>query len=202
MGRRSTGGRSSSGRGSSSRSLAGASRPRTGGTRSSGSRATRRGATGGGVGNSGNGAGQDAIRLLTTDHRTVDRLLMQAKTDSSVLEKIQAELEAHAKVEEEIFYPAVRNALQEQGREIVKEALHEHNEMRDALEEVLGLDQEDEQYEDKLKELKDTIQHHVKEEEGEMFPQARQALSRERLAELGSQMESRKEELKGELVEA
>jgi iron-sulfur cluster repair protein YtfE (RIC family) len=148
------------------------------------------------------GGGQDAIRLLTTDHRTVDRLLMQARRDSSVMEKIQTELEAHAKVEEELFYPAVRNALKEQGRELVQEALHEHDEMREALQEVMGLDQEDEDYKEKLDELKEKIQHHVKEEEGEMFPQARQALSREQLADLGSQMESRKEELKGELVEA
>jgi iron-sulfur cluster repair protein YtfE (RIC family) len=148
------------------------------------------------------GGGQDAIRLLTSDHRMVDRLLLQARRDSTVMEQIHSELEAHAKVEEEIFYPAVRNALKEQGREMVQEALHEHNEMREALQEVMALDQEDDQYKEKLNELKEAIQHHVKEEEGEMFPQARQALSREQLAELGSQMESRKEELKGELVGA
>jgi len=150
----------------------------------------------------GGGNGPDAIRLLTSDHRAVERLLGEARRDASVMEKIRTELETHATIEEEIFYPAVRSALQEQGRELVQEALHEHDEMREALDEVSSLDQDDEDYGRKLDELKEKIQHHVGEEEGEMFPQARQALSREQLTQLGSQMESRKEELKGELVEA
>ncbi|HET8646009.1 MAG TPA: hemerythrin domain-containing protein [Vicinamibacteria bacterium] len=146
--------------------------------------------------------GADATRLLTNDHRAVDRLLAQARTDPSVVEQIRTELEAHATVEEEIFYPAVRQAAKEKGREMVEEALHEHNEIREAIDELAATDEQDEDYAQRLQELKEKIQHHVSEEEGEMFPQAREVLSAEQLAELGSEMAERKEELKGELVEA
>jgi hemerythrin-like domain-containing protein len=148
------------------------------------------------------GTGQDAIRLLTTDHRTVDRLLTQARTDASAVEQIRVELEAHSTVEEEIFYPAVRKALKDKGREMVDEAVEEHNEVREVLDQMEGMDAEDDDYAAKLEDLKQKIQHHVKEEEGEMFPQARQALSREELMELGSEMDARKQELKADLVEA
>ena len=147
------------------------------------------------------GSGRDAIRLLTSDHRTVDRLLALAQGDSTVVERIRTELDAHATVEEEIFYPAVRDALKEKGREMVDEALEEHNEVREALDELVTMDAEDEDYKDKLREVKEKIEHHVKEEEGEMFPQVREVLSRDQLTELGLEMESRKEELKSELVE-
>jgi iron-sulfur cluster repair protein YtfE (RIC family) len=145
---------------------------------------------------------RDAIALLTSDHRTVDRLLAQARRDATVVETIREELEAHSTIEEEIFYPAVREALKEEGREMVEEAVHEHNEVRSLLDELVSMDTEDAGYASTLGELKEKIEHHVKEEEGEMFPQARQALGQERLRQLGQQLESRKEELKGEMVEA
>lgn len=144
--------------------------------------------------------GTDAIRQLNNDHRTVDRLLARAKTDASVVEEIRTELEIHARLEEEIFYPAVRQALKD--REMVEEALHEHDEVREAVDELAAMDQDDEDYAGRLEDLKGKIEHHVKEEEGEMFPQAREVLSPEQLAQLGSQMKSRRGQLKGELVEA
>ena len=144
--------------------------------------------------------GEDAIRMLTNDHRTVDGLLARARSDASVIEEIRNELEVHARLEEEIFYPAVRQALKD--RQMVDEALHEHNEVREAVDELAAMDQDDEDYVAKLDDLKDKVQHHVKEEEGEMFPQAREVLTQEQLTQLGTQMRSRKGQLKNELVEA
>jgi iron-sulfur cluster repair protein YtfE (RIC family) len=164
--------------------------------------ATSRGGAASTRGRTSGGSGRDAIALLTSDHRTVDRLLAQARRDATAVETIRTELEAHSTVEEEIFYPAVRTALKEKGQEMVEEAVQEHNEVRELLEELVAMETEDDDYSSKLNELKEKIQHHVKEEEGEMFPQARQALGQDRLRELGQEMESRKEELKGEMVEA
>ena len=144
--------------------------------------------------------GEDAIRMLTNDHRTVDGLLARARSDASVIEEIRNELEVHARLEEEIFYPAVRQALKD--REMVDEALHEHNEVREAVDELAAMDQDDEDYAAKLDDLKSKVQHHVKEEEGEMFPQAREVLTQQQLTQLGTQMRSRKGQLKSELVEA
>lgn len=138
--------------------------------------------------------------MLTSDHRTVDGLLAQARSDASVVEEIRNELEVHARLEEEIFYPAVRQALKD--REMVDEALHEHNEVREAVDELAAMDQDDEDYAAKLDDLKSKVQHHVKEEEGEMFPQAREVLTQEQLTQLGTEMRSRKSQLKNELVEA
>jgi hypothetical protein len=130
----------------------------------------------------------------------VDGLLARARSDASVVEAIRSELEIHARIEEEIFYPAVRQALKD--REMVDEALHEHNEVREAVDELAAMDQDDEDYAAKLDDLKGKVQHHVKEEEGEMFPQAREVLTQEQLTQLGTQMRSRKGQLKGELAGA
>ena len=145
----------------------------------------------------------DAVSLLEKDHRTVDRLLEQAKTDAGVVSTLEQEITAHATVEEEIFYPEVRKALAKEGREMVRESLQEHEEITEALHELGALDEDDrDEYASRLEELKEKIQHHVKEEEGEMFPQVRETMSRDQLGELGSRMEARKEELKGALVPA
>jgi iron-sulfur cluster repair protein YtfE (RIC family) len=144
----------------------------------------------------------DAIGLLEQDHRKVEALFERANADASVFDEIRNELEMHTSLEEEIFYPAAREALGDEGADLVEEARQEHEEVKALLQELSGMDREDAEYEEKLKVVQDNVEQHVQEEEGEMFPKMREACSPEQLNEMGSRMHSRKEELLGSLVPA
>ncbi len=152
---------------------------------------------------SGAGArGGTATQLLKKDHATVKELFARfekqgeraQETKQNIFSEIQRELETHTTIEEEIFYPAVRESVG--GTEgLVDESLEEHNVVKSLLRELGSMSAEDEEFDAKMTVLQESVEHHVQEEEGEMFPKVEEQLGQERLQELGGQMQARKEAL-------
>jgi|EP01034_Spumella_vulgaris_P034173 iron-sulfur cluster repair protein YtfE (RIC family) len=142
----------------------------------------------------------DAISLLIADHENVKDLFEQFEdlTDRAVVSKkrladeICSELTKHTMVEEEIFYPAVRAAGKE-FEDMIDEAVVEHGSAKALIAEIEAMDAGEDLYDAKVKVLSEMIEHHVQEEEGELFPKVRKA--KLDLAELGQQMAERKEEI-------
>jgi hemerythrin superfamily protein len=148
--------------------------------------------------------GSDPFEMLKADHEKVKQLFAQyeaAKTDpdekQAVAEDVFSELEIHTSIEEEIFYPAVRAAAGEKGKELVAEALEEHDVVKRLIEELQTAEPEAEQYDAKFKVLSENVEHHAQEEEDEMFPVAREVLG-ENVGRLGREMKQRKEDLTAE----
>ena len=147
----------------------------------------------------------DAIKLLTADHREVKALFQEYQKlvdhdaedeeKQPIAEQICAMLTVHAQIEEELFYPAAKEAIKEP--DLVDEATVEHASAKDLIAQLRESDPTDELYDAKVKVLGEYIDHHVKEEEGELFPQARRA--KVDLAALGEQLEQRKTELMQEM---
>jgi hemerythrin superfamily protein len=146
---------------------------------------------------------KDALALLKSDHQQVSKLFAQAEKNEAEQEGIFAEINAaltvHATIEEEIFYPAVKKAKSEQAKDEVLEALAEHKQIKALLAELSGMPGEDESFAMKLKVLKEDVEHHVEEEQNEMFPDAKKFLGEKRLVELGADLDQRKRELMGEM---
>lgn len=142
----------------------------------------------------------DAIELLTQDHKTVKELFEKYEnlSDRSTASKkklatqICLELTKHATAEEEIFYPAVREASGDT-EDLVDEATVEHASAKDLIAQILEMNPGDDLYDAKVKVLSEQIEHHVEEEEKEMFPKARKA--KLDLAALGEAIAARKEEV-------
>jgi hemerythrin superfamily protein len=153
-------------------------------------------------------APQDAIALLKTDHATVKKLFEQEeklkKRDSEkqagTFSQIKDALEVHATIEEEIFYPAVKKARSEHVKDEVREGYEEHKQIKTLLAEIASIRSADETYDMKMKVLKEDVEHHVKDEEGEMFPDAKKFLGESRLVELGTELQARKQQLEDDLV--
>jgi hemerythrin superfamily protein len=143
---------------------------------------------------------QDAIALLTADHRQVSAMFKQfeelgerAKASKKKLaDQICTALRLHTQIEEEIFYPAVREASKDL-EDLVDEAVVEHASAKDLIEQLEAADPEDDLYDAKVKVLGEQVEHHVGEEEKEMFPKVRK-LSLD-LVELGQEMADRRDEL-------
>lgn len=149
-------------------------------------------------------AEQDAIALLTADHKKVKGLFSQfdkLKDKGSDAEKsdlvttICNELKVHTTIEEEIFYPAVRKAIEDS--DLMDEALVEHAGAKDLIAQLEDMNTDDDLYDAKVTVLGEQINHHVKEEEGEMFPKAKRA--KVDTADLGAKMLERKAELQAEM---
>lgn len=149
-------------------------------------------------------ASTDAIELLEQDHADVKDLFDQydelADNEGSeadkqaIAQEICTMLTVHATIEEELFYPAARDALKED--DLVDEAVVEHASAKDLIAQIEGMEPNDDLYDAKVKVLGELIDHHVEEEEGEMFPKVRNTGLD--LQVLGLAMASRKEELLGE----
>jgi hemerythrin-like domain-containing protein len=147
---------------------------------------------------------EDAITLLTADHAKVKKLFKEfedlkeedgsAEDKSALVTLICNELKVHTAIEEEIFYPAVRKAIDDGG--LMDEALVEHAGAKELIAQLEDMSPDDELYDAKVTVLGEQIQHHVKEEEGEMFPKARKAKVDSEA--LGVQMAERKAELMAE----
>jgi Hemerythrin HHE cation binding domain len=143
---------------------------------------------------------QDAVALLKEDHRTVEELFSQFEKASGdnrkqkLAEQICFELSIHAKIEEEIFYPACEGKVEE---DLLKEAYVEHDGAKILIAEIMrGSESGDEFYDAKVKVLQEQIEHHVEEEEKRMegmFAQARKAGLD--MDALGDQLAERKAEL-------
>ena len=150
----------------------------------------------------------DAISLLKSDHKEVkalfeayDQLVEDEATDDekqAVAEEICNALTVHATIEEELLYPAARDALEEEA-DLVDEATVEHASAKELIAQIQGMQPSDDLYDAKVKVLGEYIDHHVKEEEKEMFPKLRKAGLD--LEELGEALKARKEELMGEIAE-
>jgi len=146
--------------------------------------------------------GTTATQLLKNDHATVKQLFARfeklgegaQETKQNTFAEIQRELETHSTIEEEIFYPAVREDVGGT-EELVDESLAEHGVVKTLLRELSSLSAEDEEFDAKMTVLQANVEHHVAEEEGEMFPRVEARLGQERLQELGSQLQARKEAL-------
>ena len=147
----------------------------------------------------------DAITLLKNDHDKVKRLLNElesttergVKTRQELFATIKGELTVHETIEEEIFYPALKS--HPKAKDLVLEAYEEHHVVDQVMAELEGLDVSDETWGAKATVMKENVEHHIEEEEGEMFKQARQVFERQELEELGTQMEERKASAQQEL---
>ena len=145
-------------------------------------------------------AAPDAIKLLKTDHEKVRGLLAQfEKATGARREKlrgqIERELKVHTQIEEEIFYPAYRDAARKKDdKTLYYEALEEHHVVDLVLPEMNN-GQSNEELKAKAKVLKELVEHHADEEEKDMFPRAKKLLDKEQLRALGEQMALRKKTL-------
>ena len=141
----------------------------------------------------------DAIEMLKADHQKVKDLFQKyerakdAKTQQNVADQICAELELHAQLEETVFYPAFEEAADEEGEKLVEEARQEHQTVKDLMAELEEID-DAEAFDRKFRELMENVQHHVEEEEAEMFPEAEDVLE-EQLEDLLQEMQELKQQL-------
>lgn len=147
----------------------------------------------------------DAIALLKADHDKVKKLLTElesttergVKTRAELFATIKGELMVHEAIEEEIFYPALKS--HPKAKDIVLEGYEEHHVVDMLMGELERLDVSDETWGAKALVMKENIEHHIEEEEGEMFKQARRVFDRDELEELGGRMEERKTSAQREL---
>ncbi|MFL5689289.1 MAG: hemerythrin domain-containing protein [Chloroflexota bacterium] len=150
----------------------------------------------------------DALTLLKEDHDKVKKLLSELestterglKTRSDLFATIKGELTVHEIIEEEIFYPTLKD--HPKAKEIVLEGYEEHDVVNILMGELDGMDATDERFGPKVKVMAENIEHHIEEEEGEMFEKARQVFDADELNELGDRMATRKETAKQELYGA
>lgn len=140
----------------------------------------------------------DAIELLEQQHRTIESLfekLDKSQAPFSMFERIADTLAVHMEIEERVFYPAARGERTDDEEE---ESLQEHRELKEIIAELLNHKTVDATFIARLKVLRETFEHHVEEEEGELFPTVRDAFEEERLTELSEEMEALAEELEDE----
>ena len=155
-------------------------------------------------------AGKDACDLLDADHRNVKKMFKEyeelagSRARSAGQKKLELarqichELTVHAQIEEEIFYPALREALKE--ADLLNEANVEHQSVKDLIAQIQGMPEADEMFDARVKVLGEYVDHHVKEEKGEMFPKARASRKLDLVA-MRDDLEARKEELMAEMGE-
>ena len=142
----------------------------------------------------------DAIKLLTADHAKVKKMFkefekLSKKNEEEGKEELAAqickELTIHAQLEEEIFYPAAREAIDDD--DLMNEAMVEHNSAKDLIAQIQSMGASDPLFDATVKVLGEYVNHHVEEEQNEMFPKIEKA--KVDLEELGAEMAQRKEEL-------
>ena len=138
----------------------------------------------------------DALELLKQDHQKVKELFEKAeeadgKEQEKIFDQIKTELETHARIEETVFYPAVQE--HEELKDMVLESLEEHKQIKTLLREMDNLASDSEKFEPKLKVLMENVEHHAEEEEeGKMFPKLRQIMGKQKLEQLGADVEEAK----------
>jgi hypothetical protein len=147
----------------------------------------------------------NALDLLKSQHRIVERLFKMIEetieTDEKdmLADELADNLAAHATIEERLFYPA---AFGENTQDMLREAVEEHLSVKRLLADLLATTAEDDSFDAKIKVLKEQIDHHVEEEEGELFKQVKHTLEKKTLEELGMQMEAMfEDEMAGEPAE-
>jgi hemerythrin superfamily protein len=142
------------------------------------------------------GVQMNALDLLTQDHEKVRQLFEQAQQirdndeKKQIFDQIDTELAVHAEIEETIFYPALEE--HDELKEMVREAREEHEQVEQLLLEIEDLATEDTDFSTQLTELEGTVEHHVAEEEEEMFPKVREIFDKVALEQLGKELASAK----------
>ncbi len=145
---------------------------------------------------------QDAISLLKQQHKSTQETLMALtnttergiKIRHELLAKLRSELTQHMLLEEEIFYPAFKAAVErKKDKRLYYEAHEEHKAAKAVLKDLARADASSVAFGAKAKVLKELIEHHVEEEENEMFPRAREAFTKQELVELAERMQARKQ---------
>ena len=138
----------------------------------------------------------NALEVLKQDHQKVKGLFQEIRhaTDEAkrkeLFDKIDTELEIHAHIEETVFYPAIEE--HEEFKDMVAEALEEHKKAKTLLDELEELGADNHDFGSKLQLLMEAVEHHVEEEEREMFPKIRDLLEEDGLEQLGQDLESAK----------
>ena len=146
----------------------------------------------------------NAITMLKSDHATVKRLLRElnatteraTKQREQLVAQIEQELKVHSQLEEEVFYPAFKAASEKTDAvDLFYEAAEEHHVVDMVLPALKAANPKSHEFTAKAKVLKELVEHHIKEEEGQMFAVARQLFDEDQLLELGELMQERKESL-------
>ena len=137
----------------------------------------------------------DPFELLKADHRKVEQLFAQLESASGkqklqVFGQIKTELELHTHIEEKVFYPALEEP--EETHDLALEAYEEHAVVKDLLKQLGRARTANDEWEAQAKVLQENVEHHVEEEENELFEKAEAALGEEELEELGDRMEAEK----------
>ena len=142
----------------------------------------------------------DAIKLLTADHAKVKKMFKEfeklSKKDDEegkqeLARQICQELTVHAQLEEEIFYPAAREAIEDE--ELMNEAVVEHNSAKELIAQIQSMGASDPMFDATVKVLGEYVNHHIEEEQNEIFPKVEKA--KVDLEEIGAEIAQRKEEL-------
>jgi iron-sulfur cluster repair protein YtfE (RIC family) len=149
----------------------------------------------------------NAITMLEADHKKVKGLLADlekttergVRTRQELFERIREELTVHEVIEEEIFYPALKE--HPRAKDLVLEAFEEHHVVDRLMGELSELAPDDETWGAKAKVMQENLEHHIEEEEGEMFPKARRVFNAVELEELGARMATRRKEAKPDVEE-
>ncbi|HEY2865767.1 MAG TPA: hemerythrin domain-containing protein [Pyrinomonadaceae bacterium] len=139
----------------------------------------------------------NAIDLLTADHRKVEELFKRVRDDEDgagrrTFPEIRRELEAHTHIEEQVFYPHLLKVGDEKLQSITREGLEEHRQVKVVLDDIETASNDRDGFEAKIKVLMEDVEHHVDEEEGEMFPLVRSQVDEEMLVRLGALLEAEK----------
>jgi hypothetical protein len=142
----------------------------------------------------------NAFTLLKQDHEKVAGILEKidetteraVKGREELFTLLKQELDLHARIEEEIFYPALEET--DEARDITLEAYEEHRLVKQLLAELANEPKDTEEWTAKFTVLKENVEHHVEEEEGELFTKAREALNKEEIETLGERLQEAKQQ--------
>lgn len=146
---------------------------------------------------------KDVLALIEADHRKVEELFAElesakdAKKGQQIFKEIYKELTLHAKAEELVFYPAMQEY--DEAQEYIEEAEEEHNSVKILLEQMKGLKSNDAEFQTKMKHLKESVTHHVEEEESEIFEVVRECMDEEELQELAQEFKAAKTRLESDI---
>ena len=141
-----------------------------------------------------------ATDVLKNAHELFRRLVAEHRGSSpdkkrEIFRTLKRELEIHARIEEELFYPAVVRLRSGEARAIVRDGLEEHQILEGLLAEIDQMDAKDEHYDERIAALRESLERHLRDEEDRIFTQAMSHLSEARLEKIGSDMQARKEKL-------
>jgi hemerythrin superfamily protein len=140
----------------------------------------------------------DAVTMLEQDHRKVEHLFAQYQNtrDPTVVEQICTELKVHTTIEEEVVYPVVARDLPD-GKELDKEARKEHDEVENAIKQIESVGYDSAEVDGLMETIIEGVNHHVQEEESEMFPKLQEELNTDKLTELGKKLAQAKQRAMG-----